>query len=336
MDAIFGIRWAEWSNIYIGAPLVVFTLVTLVVRWMRQKGYIQAMAASEHRDRVLQNVSPWRLGVKAIVYAISLICIAIALLRPQWGKSEQTVTQEGRDVVIALDVSRSMLAQDVSPDRLTHAKHKVQRIIHHLDAERVALVIFSGDAVVQCPLTRDRSAFQLFLDGITPETITAGTTAIESALHKAAGVFSSHGVGNRQRLLVLLTDGEDFMSQHAHMKRVLHDEHLHLFVMSVGTQEGAPIPEYDAYGNHVGYKRDTSGNIAISRCDAQLSHDLAHACGGVYVQGRDDDSDVHRVYQWVQYFAKTADEEMAHNGYQERYYVYVIPALIALCLEWIL
>lgn len=336
MDTWFGIIWDAWSNWRTVFPLFVFAILLLCVRWLRQKQYVQRMVAPEYADRILYNTSFVRRTFKALLYAIAITCVAIALLRPQWGQEEQAVTQEGRDVVIALDISRSMLAQDVTPNRLTQAKEKIRHVVNQLDAERVALVIFAGDAVVQCPLTRDHGAFSLFLDGITPETITAGTTAIENALRTSAHVFEQHGLDGRQRLLMLVTDAEDFQSNNERMRQLLQDKALRLFVMGIGSHQGAPIPEYDDHGNHTGYKRDKHGNIVISRCDTQLAQQLAHACDGVYVHARDDESDVQRIVHWVQHFEKTAGDEMSHTGYIDRYQYYAIPALIALCLEWLL
>lgn len=336
MDTWFGISWEAWENWRFILPLLMLALISLLARWTRQKQYVMRMVADAHASKLLHNTSLLRRSIKAMLYACACICVAIALLRPQWGQETQSVMQEGRDLVIALDISRSMLAQDMQPNRLTRAKEKIQEIINRLDAERVALVIFAGDAVVQCPLTRDHGAFSLFLDGITAETITAGTTAIESALRTSAEIFQSREQSYRQRLLLLLTDGEDFGSQQNRMRELLKSEALRLFVMSIGTSEGAPIPEYDNTGVHTGYKRDKQGNIAISRCDTKLAQSLAQACDGVYVQAREDDRDIQRLEQWVQHFAKVADEEMSHTSYIDRYYYYVIPALAALYLEWLL
>ena len=335
-DQWFGITWAAWSTWYIVLPIIVMIGALLVIRWVRQSQFIDNMASKRHRQQMLSHASLLQRGIKTGLYAIACVCIAIALMRPQWGEDEQSVTQEGRDLVIALDISRSMLAQDMTPNRLTYAKNKIKRVIQQLQAERVALIIFSGDAVVQCPLTRDYNAFHLFLDGITAETVTAGTTAIESALHKAAQAFQSSGASDRQRLVLLLTDGEDFGSEHERMRKLLQKEQLRLFVMSIGTQAGAPIPEYNNNGACSGYKRDKKGHIAITRCNTQLAQRLAQACDGVYVQAREDDSDVSRLEQWVNHFEKVASEEVHCNSYIERYYVYCIPALIAVCLEWLL
>ncbi len=134
----------------------------------------------------------------------------------------------------------------------------------------------------------------------------------------------------------ILTDGEDFGSKHARMRETLQEEALRLFVMSLGTQDGAPIPEYDASGSHVGYKRDKQGNIAISRCNTKLARELAHACDGVFVQAHEDDTDIQRIQQWVQHFEKVADEEMSQTSYVDRYHYYAITALAALCLEWLI
>jgi len=335
-DRLFHIYWAAWHMWCIVLPIALVVCIMLCVRWVRQRAYVRRMVAPEHHAHVLTRTSSPLRGMKSLVYAIATICIALALLRPQWGRKEESVTQEGRDVVIALDISRSMLAQDMTPDRLTCAKRKISQLVDHLSAERVALVIFSADAVVQCPLTRDRGAFQLFLDGITSQTISSGSTVIQRALSTAAHVFTSQTLGDRHRLVVLMTDGEDFGSDYSRMYQTLQDEELRVFVVGLGTPEGAPVPDHDTYGNHVGYKRDSQGNIAISRCNTYLAQQVAHTCGGVYVQAHEDDRDIDRIQQWVQHFEKQAQDECVHTSYIERYYICATVALLLLALEWLL
>ena len=158
---------------------------------------------------MLKNFSQFRKFFKMILVSMSLLLLAIALARPQWGEVSQTVSQEGRDVLIALDISRSMLAQDILPSRIEAAKKKIKELLSRLTAERVSLIVFSGIALVQCPFTSDTHAFLNFLDLADVEAVSTGTTAIDAALSTAIKTFEDVP-GRASRLLILLTDGEDF------------------------------------------------------------------------------------------------------------------------------
>src|SRR3990167_6472182 len=146
---------------------------------------------------------------KMVCFTGALLCMAYALLQPRWGKSEHKEMQEGRELFIALDISRSMLAQDIQPNRLAFARAKIKQLLKQLPAERVALVVFSGSALVYCPLTTDREAFLMFLDNVDAETISAGSTALAGVIKKVLDQCAAMET-RKNKLMVIFTDGEDF------------------------------------------------------------------------------------------------------------------------------
>lgn len=333
-DSFFGITWAAPQN---AICFVVIAVIIALVFWgsMKVHALIRQLAAPEHQNTLFKNFSLMRFRIRAFLVMLVLVLIGLALLRPQWDREEETVMQEGRDVIIALDISRSMLAQDCHPNRLEYAKQKIRNLITSLHAERVGLLVFSGAASMQCPLTTDHDAFAMFLDEISVETISSGTTSLGSALTKVVSAFSDF-VDNRTKLVVLFTDGEDFSKDLSGIKQKAIDSGVHIFTLGIGTADGAPIPLYDHHGRQQGYQKDKEGHVVVSRLDSELIQKLSQETGGKYVHATGDDRDVQAIQRWVTQFEKTAFEERPLQRLQEKYYYYSAGALALLLLEWFL
>lgn len=334
VDHLFGITWAAPQN-----SLCFFIIALLVgiviVSYYRLRNRISQLAAPEHQGTLIKNFTWRNYIVKRLLLSIALGCIGLALLRPQWDKKEEVVMQEGRDVIIALDISRSMLAQDYRPNRLEYAKDKIKKLVQSLDAERVGLLVFSGAAIMQCPLTTDYDAFMMFLDEISVETISSGTTSLGSALKKVIGAFS-HFADNRTRLVALFTDGEDFSQDLSGIKQQAVDSGVHIFTLGVGTADGSPIPLYDEAGLQKGHQKDKEGHVVVSRLDGELIQKLSQETGGKYVHATEDDRDINALRRWVESFEKAEFAERPLQRLQEKYYYYSACALFLLLIEWIL
>ncbi|MBP6892271.1 VWA domain-containing protein, partial [Candidatus Babeliales bacterium] len=195
--------WCNFSKIIIFLTIVI---ICLFIRGYKSKHALQKLTASKWRKKLILHGSMIQKIVKNIFFFIGCLFVAIALLRPQWDKKEEKVQQEGRDLLIAVDISRSMLGQDVKPNRLEFAKQKIKKIVMNLSCERIGLLLFSGDTVVQCPLTKDYSAFFMFLAQLDVETISSGTTTLDGAIAQALAVFENMPT-KRTKLLCLFTDG---------------------------------------------------------------------------------------------------------------------------------
>lgn len=201
---LFGITWSKFQYIYF-LPILFIIAVLIFARYKKTKALVSALG-----EKSLINFSWNKSTLKLIFQIIGFIFLFIALLGPQWGKKDDLVKQKGRDVFIALDVSRSMLAQDLLPNRLEFAKNKIRNLINLLETDRVGLILFSGSAYVHCPLTQDKQAFNMLLDACDTESISSGTTALDEAIKISMKQFSNSNAKNK--LLVFLTDGEDFSS----------------------------------------------------------------------------------------------------------------------------
>lgn len=233
-------------------------------------------------------VRPWRRRLKAGIVVLAVAALAVALIGPRFGTQLRTVERRGVDLVVALDVSASMQAQDVAPSRLRRAKNEVRDLLGTLRGDRVGLVLFAGTGFVQCPLTTDYGALRLFLDVAAPDKVPTPGTSFEAALEAAADAFSTarppsdttaRSDRNRAKVLLVLSDGENHIGNLASIKQTAQSNGIRLFAAGVGTEEGARIPVYKN-GRRVGMKRDPQGRVVRTRLDEPALTDLAE--DGVY------------------------------------------------------
>ncbi len=329
------ISWGALQNLYYVIPLVLLCIGALIFRIVRAHKAMRVLTSEQWNKKFLLRFSPTKKIIKALLLSLGIIFLSIALLRPQWNKKEETVAQEGRDLFIALDVSRSMLAKDCLPSRLTCAKEKIKELVRRLSAERVGLVLFSGSAFIQCPLTSDYKAFLMFLDQVDVETISSGTTAFDQAIKKVLEAFAP-AQERKNKLVVLFTDGEDFSSNLSHVKKQVQQEGLHIFTFGVGTSSGAPIPIFDEYGNQKGHQLDKKGAIVISRLNEGILHTLAHDSGGSYIAMTKDDADLKKLVHQVQQFEKEKIEDKHFSKLEEQYPYFLLISFICIALEWLL
>lgn len=331
--SIFGIAWAMpsfwWVSFVVGAILFFYAYRSHLVRKV-----INQFAGS-FQSILVKNFSTIRQATKFVLLASGIGFLFLALLRPQWHKKEQLITQEGRDVLIALDISKSMLAQDCKPNRLESAKQKIRALLQQLDSDRVGLLLFAGSAFVQCPMTTDYSAFHLYLDHVDAETISSGSTALDAAMQEGLKLFGTSAKG-KNKLMVICTDGEDFSSDLASAKQRAQQQGVRIFALGMGTPEGAPIPLYDDFGNTKGHQKDRYGKVVISHRNDGILQNLAHDLGGVYVPNSINNSDMDSIAKQVAIIEKAAFEDKKLEGLQDQYHWFLFAGLLLLLGEWVL
>ncbi|MCX5925167.1 MAG: VWA domain-containing protein [Candidatus Dependentiae bacterium] len=329
------------NNLFFGSPeysfIFIVCIVLVIMVWYRLHKTRRAIAllAGRWASVLIDNFSLMRAYAKLILTACGLFFLAIALLQPRGKEYEDTVEQQGRDVYFALDVSGSMLACDVLPNRLVCAKEKIKQSIARLSCERVGLILFSGSAFIQCPLTADIGAFMTFLNYVDVETISSGTTALDSALNTALEAFE-HKQNKKNKLVVVFTDGEDFSASLPQVKSRAHEQGLHICAVGIGSLEGSPIPIFDDSGHAIGHQRDDSGAVVISRLNESLLCSLTHDLGGSYIRVTPDDTDVAALVKKVQSFEKEAFGDTAIKKYDEKYPFFVLASLVCFIAEWLL
>jgi Ca-activated chloride channel family protein len=233
-------------------------------------------------SRLAPGASALRPALQAALYGSGLLLFALALAQPQCGSRAELTKRRGIDVVVALDASKSMLARDVPPSRLERAKLELSSLLDELKGDRVAIVVFAGDAFIQCPLTSDYAAAKMFLRAIDPEQMQQGGTNIGGALLLAKQVLENADRGSKDRVVVLLSDGEDLTGQVGDAASVLRDAGIKVFTVGIGSETGEPIPIVNKNGEVTGYKKDASGETVLTRLDRAALASLAQATDGEF------------------------------------------------------
>ncbi len=329
------IHWARPDLFGVLIICVISAALLLFHRLRKTKKVIALLSAPENIKQLLPGYAYSKKLLKASLFLFGILFLCVALMRPQWNETETPVAQEGRDVLIALDISRSMLAQDLEPDRLSFAKDKIGQLLKRLKTERVGLMLFSGSTFLQCPLTDDIGAFLMFLDAIDVETISSGTTAIDQAINEAIAVFAKMPE-RKSKLLIIFTDGEDFSSNLVSVKKKAVAIGLHIITVGVGTQQGAPIPLYDRRGQQIGHQLDSKNNVVISRMNEGILHRLAEDTGGIFVPMSKADADIKQIQQFITSFEKEQLADKQIKQFQEQYQWPLLISFICLALEWLL
>jgi len=273
----------------------------------------------------------WRTGLWFA--AIALLIVAMA--RPQVGTRMEEVKREGVDVLIAVDISNSMLSEDYAPSRLESAKFSIQRLVNGLKGDRVGLIAFAGTAIYHCPLTTDYGAVKLLNRVMSPGIVPEQGTALADAIDKAKQAFTEQE-DSKSKVLVIITDGEDHEEASLDAAREAHDAGITIFTIGMGTPGGAPIPIVDAAGRTAGYKKDENGQIIVSRLNEELLTSLAEAGGGSYARATPGGKELELIWNDINQMEKTEFGTMQFTGFEDRYAYFAFPALLLLLIEFLI
>lgn len=266
----------------------------------------------------------WRIAL----WFIALTAIIIALARPQWGTEVQTVEQQGIEIMVALDVSKSMLAEDIKPNRLTRAKLEISDLMDKLAGDEMGLVLFSGASFIQFPLTSDFATARTFLDAASPQVISRPGTAIGDAIRSALAGFDESRAS--QRVIIIMTDGEDHNTNPVDAAKEAAAQGVIVFTIGFGSPNGSPIPEFNNAGEVVGYKKDANGNTVISKLDEVTLQKIALATGGQYFRADAGGAELDALANALDKMKKTTLENRFETRKVERFQWFVAIALLAL------
>lgn len=280
-------------------------------------------------ETLTPGISAARPAVQAALYGAGLLLFAFALAEPQCGSRAELAQRRGIDVVVALDASKSMLARDVPPNRLERAKLELSGLLDELKGDRVAIVVFAGDAFIQCPLTSDYAAAKLFLRAIDPDQMQQGGTNIGAGLLLARQVLENADRGSKDRVVVLLSDGEDLSGQVGPAASELREAGIRVFAVGIGSETGEPIPIVNKNGEVTGYKKDANGETVLTRLDRAALASLAQATDGEFFY-RPNAVAVTEVARRIDGLQKSELESRLTVRYDERFQYFAGPGLALL------
>ncbi|MGC9519086.1 MAG: VWA domain-containing protein [Desulfuromonadaceae bacterium] len=319
------------NSLWLLIPLAFF----LRWAWNKRLTALEQFGNPELISRLMEGVSRQKQKAKLwLVFSVFFFSL-IALSRPMWGQKEQTVVSRGNDIIIALDVSRSMMAEDIMPNRLAKAKHEIAQLFDKLQGHRIGLVIFAGQAFVQCPLTLDYAAAKILLSEVEIGSVPVPGTAVSAAIRKSVESFPP---GEREsRVIILITDGEDTVEDPKQAAEKAAEEGVMIYAIGIGDPLGVPIPIRDESGAIKDYVKDREGNVVTSKLDEAALRSICLTTGGAYFRVRADSLQLDDIYQHME---QRRQERLLKTQFitqfEERYQYFLFPALVLLLIEMLL
>ncbi|MDA1028702.1 MAG: VWA domain-containing protein [Bacteroidetes bacterium] len=319
-----------WTLVFVPVAIGLFFLAA----W-RRTILANRFGDKELVARLTASISKRRRRWKAAFRVSGLLMLALALIGPRFGTQLREVKREGIDLVIALDVSASMMAEDIAPNRLSRAKNEIKNLVGELKGDRISLVTFAGDAFIQCPLTTDYGALRLFLDVADPSLIPTPGTDFGAALKMAIQAFEAPSgdpnTEERTKAVLFVSDGENHVADLEAIVEEARQANIVLYSAGVGELEGAPIPEY-RNGRIEDYKKDRAGAVVTTKLEESVLQDLAR--NGSYFRIAKTSSSLPRITSALSQLDKTSYGAEEFEEYEERYQWPLLLGLILLFVEW--
>lgn len=287
--------------------------------------------------RLIAELSPYsnlrkRLA-KLILFTIALSSLILAMCNLQTGSKLTEVKREGAELMVCLDVSNSMLAQDLSPNRLTRAKYALEKMIDKLEGDQLGLVIFAGDAYVQLPITSDYNAAKMFLESIGPGMVPVQGTNLAAAISKAAESFAKEQ--GKNKAIILITDGENHETDAIEAASAAASAGIMINTIGIGSENGVPIP-YIQNGLIKGYKKDKEGNTVITKLNAEVLKQIAAKGNGVYVQASQADLGLSAILDKIDELDKAKIDSKMYTDYEDQFQWFIGLALVLFLLEFLI
>ncbi len=305
----------------------VWLLYILLSGWKRRKR--KEFAEGKLIDNLIPELSPFKSILKLVFWSLFLLWSIVALVNPKIGTALKTVKRSGVDVVFAMDISKSMLAEDIAPSRLEKAKKIVRGVLDKLGGDRVGIIVYAGDAYPVLPMTTDHAAARLFLDNIGTDMVSRQGTAISQAMEIAARNFDDDE--QTHRFLFILSDGEDHEKNWNDALDNLRRQSVKTFTVGIGTAKGGPIPVRKRGG--VSYKKDRNGQTVITRLDRNTLKEIAQEAGGAYIDGNRTRDAIKAISDIIVHADKKEYESKELLDYQDQFQWFIAAALFFLLLD---
>lgn len=313
--------------------LLLLTFVFVILFWLYKIWLKRAKNRFGDENvvrKLIPEVSSSKPVIKFILVLITTVFFIIAIINPQIGSKLENIKREGIDLYLVLDVSNSMLAEDIKPNRLERSKLAISTLVDKLEGDRVGIIIFAGNAYKQLPLTTDYSAAKLFLSAVNTEIVPTQGTAIGEAIEMATVSF---GDTDHNKAIIVITDGENHEDDAIEAANAANDLGINVFTIGMGLPEGAPIPLYNTYGSQTGYKKDKSNTTVITKLNEDMLRQIAAAGGGAYARANNASSGLKRIFDDINDIDKKEIETRQFTDYEDRFQIFLGITLFFLIFE---
>jgi Ca-activated chloride channel homolog len=322
-------RFAYNYALYLLLIIPLMTLLFIILRRNAKKAF-NRFGDPDLLINLIPEYSASRPILKFILLSIALIFLVLGIAGPQFGSKLTEVKKKGIEVIIALDVSNSMLATDIQPSRLERAKQSIAKLVDQMSNDKIGMVVFAGDAYTQLPITTDYVSAKVFLDAIHTDMVPIQGTAIGKAIDLAANSFSPDE--KSKKAIILITDGENFEDDAPKAANSAAEKGIVVHAIGIGLPQGAPLPIPGNYGQQ-NFRKDKDGNIVISKLNESLLQQVSSAGGGIYVRANNTSIGLNTIMEALDKLQKTEIESKIYSDYDDRFQYFFAIALILFFVE---
>ena len=314
--------------------LLIIPALTFFFIWSRiaRKKALKRFGKMEILQQLMPFASKSRPVIKFFILMLALAIIIVGTARPQFGSKLKKVKREGVELIIALDVSNSMMAEDIQPNRLERAKRAISRLVDRLKDDKIGLIVFAGDAYTQLPITSDYNSAKLFLNSINTQIVPKQGTAMGSAINLAVRSFTPNGQANKA--IIVITDGENHEDDPVAAAKAASDNGIIVHAIGMGLPQGSPIPVLK--NGQKDYLKDRDGNVVITKLDEQMLEKVAVAGGGIYVRANNAQVGLNTLFDEINKMEKEEMESRIYSEYDDQFQYFFAIGLFLLLLEFVI
>jgi Ca-activated chloride channel family protein len=321
-------RFANPEYLYLLLLLPVM-IALFIINEFRRRNSLKKLGETTLINRLIPEISGIRPVVKFLLQLLALSAAVIMLARPQFGSRIEEVKKQGVEVIIALDVSNSMLAEDIQPNRLTRAKQAISRLVDNLENDKIGLIVFAGDAYTQIPVTTDYVSAKMFLSTINPEMVPKQGTAIGAAIDLASRSFTP-GEG-KSKAMIIITDGENHEDDPVSAAGEATKIGIVIHTIGIGSAEGVPVPV--ATGGRRDYLKDADGSTVITKLDEEILKKIAMSAGGNYIRASNSNIGLDEIFNDIRKMKKEELESTMYTEYNDQFQIFAALAILFLLFD---
>jgi Ca-activated chloride channel family protein len=337
---MFEYRFEDTAALHL---LGLIPIVVLMVWWTmgRTRQVINAQIAPKIAGFLMRSVSQRKRKIKLVLQCVALFFFVIALARPQSGEGKQKAKSEGLEMVLAVDVSNSMLAEDTRPSRLELAKKELERLLDTLGGDKVGLVAFAGSAILLSPLTGDKAALKMYIESLSPDAVATQGTDFKKAINESFNALNRGGtesddVQKVTKVIVIASDGEDNEKGALDAAQKAANDGARIFTLGFGTEEGGQIPVRDRNGQLVGYKKDRNGQAIVTHMTGEALKAIAEAGKGSYQTVTFGGDAIRQLKNSIDQLQRAQFDTMEISHYNEHYQAFLFAGIVLALLELLL
>ncbi|OIP02319.1 MAG: hypothetical protein AUJ98_01675 [Bacteroidetes bacterium CG2_30_33_31] len=327
-------RFENTDYLYLSAIVILLYILWFSIKIINNKT-LNKFGEEKLITQLINGLSPRKKAFKFLLINLSIIIISIALANPQLGSKMEKIHRRGADLIIAIDISNSMLAEDIKPNRLTRAKMAISKLIDKLQGDRIGIIVFAGDAYTQLPITTDYGAARMFLASVSTDYINKQGTSISSAINLARETFKSDKSfkeSKKNKAIIIITDGEDHEDGAIDAAQEAKNEGIAIYTIGMGLESGAPIPIYKN-GIQQSYKKDNEGNTIITKLNDEILKKISSASNGIFIRANSNNVGLDKVFSTINKMDKTEIDTRTFKDYEGWFQIFVLAAIILLTLE---